>query len=226
MEQKTSYYLDDKNRLWKKDDYNDYFFSRKKLDWIESKICYIWGHWDLDFRISENKAIEIIEEYKKAGKLKEEEIPFHYYASDNEIIYAEDIFRNHYYVLADMSLCPAPSGTVDCMWGGADEDYARSVVEKIYGEGKWILLQSGKKLEYCINEHKGEILLDQKNKAHPNNDGKYESKIIHDDGIDYPAYVCNLEADSLDELKKITEEEIKRRERVTLNFLSQIKDTN
>ena len=69
-------------------------------------------------------------------------------------------------------------------------------------------------------------MLDQKNKAHPNNDGKYESKIIHDDGIDYPAYVCNLEADSLDELKKITEEEIKRRERVTLNFLSQIKDTN
>ena len=66
MEQKTSYYLDDKNRLWKKDDYNDYFFSRKKLDWIESEICYILPHWDLDYRISENKAIEIIEEYKKA----------------------------------------------------------------------------------------------------------------------------------------------------------------
>ena len=222
MEQQITYYLDDKKRVWKKIGYEDYFFSRKNLDWIKSEICYILPHWDFDYRISENKAMEIIEEYKKLGELKEEEIPFRYFANDNEIIFALDIFWNHYYVLADMSLCPAPSGTVDCMWGGADEDYARSVVEKIYGEGKWILLQSGKKLEYCINEHKGEILLDQKNKAHPNNDGKYESKIIHDDGIDYPAYVAYLEADSLEELKKITEEEIKRREQFSQSYLSKI----
>ena len=58
--------------------------------------------------------------------------------------------------------------------------------------------------------------------AHPNNDGKYESKIIHDDGIDYPAYVAYLEADSLDELKKITEEEIKRREKFSQAYLSKI----
>jgi hypothetical protein len=222
MEQKTSYYLDDKNRLWKKDDYNDYFFSRKKLDWIESKICYIWGHWDFDYRISENKAMEIIEEYKKLGELKEEEIPFHYYANDNDSIFALDIFWNHYYVLADMTLCPAPSGTVDCMWGGTTEEDARSVVEKNYGEGKWILFQSGKKLEYCINEHIGEIFLNEKEEELSKNDGKYKSRIIHDDGIDYPAYVAYLEADSLEELKKITEEEIKRREQFSKSYLSKI----
>lgn len=144
MEQQITYYLDDKNRLWKKDGYKDYFFSRRKLDWIESEICYIWGHWDLDYRISENKAIKIIEDYKNLGKLKEEEIPFHYYASDNEIIYAEDIFRNEYYVLADMSLCPAPIGTVDCMWGGVLEDYARSVVKKTMKKGNEFCFKVGK----------------------------------------------------------------------------------
>lgn len=107
-------------------------------------------------------------------------------------------YSNDYSVLSDMSLLPCEKRTVDLYCG----------------EEKWILLRGGNRLEYCLGDHTGIILLNQ-NDTEEDTNGKYKSSILHDDGMSYPAYVAFKYADTLEELKEITEKEIKKRENIS-----------
>ncbi len=128
MENEIQYYLDDDGGLWKKNRIEEYYFSRKKLNWIKSKIVFILPAWDYDNKITEDAAEKILADYKSEGKWDEETIPFRYFSNDNDMVFAEDILGNEYYVQKDMSLKPAPKGTVDIMWGGVSEEIAKELV--------------------------------------------------------------------------------------------------
>ena len=211
MASETKYYLDDKNRLWKKTAFQEFYFSRKTQNWIESKIDFISLAWDNNYQITKQEAKKICSLWKEEELWEEEEIPFRYFGNDNDVVFAEDILGNQFYVLADMTLLPAPQGTVDCMWGGLTEEQARILVEKEYKEEKWILLAKGRQLKRFIGDYIGEIYLSNENEDTTILQNKYESRIIHDDGIEIPAYVKFFETNSLEELKKKTENEMKKR---------------
>lgn len=134
MGNKTVYYLDDKGGLWKKEGYDEYFFSRKKLEWIKCQIAYIWPEWEYRFKINEKEAQRAHDDYVKDGIWETEETPFRYYANDNDLVFAEDILGNEFIVLNDMSLKLAPKGTVDPYWGGVTELEARQMIKGILFE--------------------------------------------------------------------------------------------
>ena len=134
MEKKTDYYLDEKGGLWKKENNKEYFFSRKKLEWVECQIAYIWPEWEYQCKIDEGEAQMVHDDYVKDGIWDAEEIPFRYYANDNDLVFAEDILGNEFIVLDDMSLKPAPKGTVDLYWGGVTELEAKALIKGILFE--------------------------------------------------------------------------------------------
>ena len=124
------YYFDKKWGLFKKIGFDEYYFSRKRLDWIECQIVFILPAWDYQCVITSEAAEKIIEEYKTAGNLEDEVTPYRFFANDNDFVYAEDILRNQFYVEADLKLKPAPMGTVDCMWGCVSEEEAAEYVKR------------------------------------------------------------------------------------------------
>lgn len=128
MSKNISYYQDEKKNLWKKEDGDEFFFSRKELKWIKSQIVFILPEWEYRFKIEEGEAHMILDDYKKEGSLNTEKIPFRYFANDNDMVFAEDILGNEFYVLNDMSLRSAPKGTIDPYWGGVDELEAKELV--------------------------------------------------------------------------------------------------
>lgn len=128
MSKTISYYQDEKKNLWKNEDGDEFFFSRKELKWIKSQIAFILPNWEYRYKIEEGEANMLLDDYKKEGRLETEEIPFRYFANDNDMVYAEDILGNEFYVLDDMSLKPAPKGIVDLYWGGVDELEAKELV--------------------------------------------------------------------------------------------------
>ena len=127
MAKKTDYYLDEKGGLWKKENDKEYFFSRKKLEWVECQIAYIWPAWEYQYKIDEGEAQMVHDDYVKDGIWDAEETPFRYYANDNDLVFAEDILGNEFIVLDDMSLKAAPKGTVDLYWGGVTELEAKAL---------------------------------------------------------------------------------------------------
>ena len=131
MSKTISYYQDEKNNLRKNENGDEFFYSRKELKWIKSQIAFILPEWEYRYKIEEGEAHMILDDYKKEGRLDKEEIPYRYFANDNDIVYAEDILGNEFLVLDDMSLKPAPKGTVDLYWGGVDELEARELVKGV-----------------------------------------------------------------------------------------------
>lgn len=207
MENEIQYYLDYDGGLWKKEGTDDYYFSRTSLDWIKSKIVFILPEWEYKYKIDEDDAQMVHDDYVKDGKWEEEEIPVRYFSNDNDFVFAEDIYGNEFYVLADMSLKPADKGTIDPYWGGLTNEEAKQIVEKEYGEGKWVLTAGGNRLIYGLDDYDVAIYVnetDPKTKT-------YKTHIILDDGMGTPAAVAYLEANTVDELKKKAEEEINRR---------------
>ena len=207
MENEIQFYLDDDGGLWKKEGTDDYYFSRKSLEWIKAKIVFILPSWDDSNVITENAAEKIIDDYKADGKLEDEEIPVRYFGNDNDFVFAEDIYGNEFYVLADMSLKPADKGTIDLYWGGLTKEEAKQIVEKEYGEGKWILTAGGNRLIYGLDDYDVAIYV---NETDPETK-TYKTQIILDDGMGTPAAVAYLEADTVEELKKKAEDEINSR---------------
>ena len=134
MAKKTDFYLDEKGGLWKKENDKEYFFSRKKLEWVECQIAFIWPEWEYQYKIDEGEARMVHDDYVKDGIWDAEETPFRYYANDNDLVFAEDILGNEFIVLDDMSLKPAPKGTVDLYWGGVTELEARKMIKGILFE--------------------------------------------------------------------------------------------
>lgn len=57
-------YYYDETGLWKKDNFQDYFFSRKNLDWIKCECVFICGSLEYFCGISEKEALTKIKEYK------------------------------------------------------------------------------------------------------------------------------------------------------------------
>ena len=55
MAEEITYYLDDKTGLWKKEKGSEFFFSRKELTWIKSRIVFILPAWDYNNAISAEK---------------------------------------------------------------------------------------------------------------------------------------------------------------------------
>ena len=134
MSKTISYYQDEKNNLWKKENGDEFFFSRKELKWIKCQIVFILPEWEYRYKIEEGEAHMILDDYKKEGRLNTEEIPFRYFANDNDLVFAEDILGNEFIVLDDMSLKPVPKGTVDLYWGGVTELEARQMIKGILFE--------------------------------------------------------------------------------------------
>ncbi len=124
MAEEITYYLDDKTGLWKKEKGSEFFFSRKELTWIKSRIVFILPAWDYNNAISAEKANEVLNTFLSAGKQEDEIIPRRYFSNDNDIVFAVDILGNEYYVNPDKSLKAAPKGTVDPLWGGISEEDA------------------------------------------------------------------------------------------------------
>ncbi len=209
MESKRQYYLEDNGNLWKKENGKEFFFTRKTLEWIESKIVYILPGWDYNNKISDKDGEKVLKDYTNEGKWDEEEEPIRYFANDNDVVFAIDLLGNEFYVLADMTLKPAEKGTVDCMWGGLTKREAESIVEKEYKEEKWILAGAGKKLVRFIGDYEGIIWLGNYQGGLPKSEIGYRSEVIHDDGIDIPATVAYFEAETIDELKTMTEKRMR-----------------
>ena len=205
MVEKTKYYLDDDGGLWKTIGVQDYFFSRKKQEWITPKFIFKFPIWDYKNTITEDEANKILSDYKKEGIWEDEPVPMRYYANDNDNVFAHDVYDNEYYVLADMSLKPASSGTIDIMWGGLSKEEAESFVKKEYQEEKWILEAHGERLVRFIGDYKGIIWLGEYQGGLPKSEIGYRSEVIHDDGMSDPAAVAFFEAASIEELKKVTE---------------------
>lgn len=207
MENDIQYYLDENGGLWKKEGTDDYYFSRTSLEWIKTKIVFINPIYDASNVLTKEDAEQVLADYKADGKWENEEIPVRYFGNDNDFVFAEDIYGNEFYVLADMSLKPADKGTIDLYWGGLTKEEAKQIVEKEYGEGKWILTDCGNRWIYGLDDYDVKIYanqIDSENKT-------YKTEIILDDGMGMPAAVAYLEADTVEELKKKAEEEINSR---------------
>ena len=56
------YYFDKKWGLFKKVGFDEYYYSRKELDWIECQIVFILPAWDYQCVITADAAEKIIEE--------------------------------------------------------------------------------------------------------------------------------------------------------------------
>ena len=117
------YYLDENGELWKKDGADDFYFSRKSLEWIKSAIVFIAGSFEYNNEIETEAAEKILADYKAEGKWGNEELPIRYFSNDNDIPFAIDVLGNEYYVTKN-GLKEADKGTVDCMWGGITEESA------------------------------------------------------------------------------------------------------
>lgn len=197
------YYLDENSGLWKKDGVDHYYFSRKSLKWVKSKIFFILPYWDYKNTITEEKAKEVLADYKAAGKCEDEIAPMRYFANDNyDIFVAIDIYGKEYFVLADMSLMPVKN-TINCDgWESFDKEDIEPFVEKLYQKDEWILLSHGMRWERCIDDYIGII-----EKA----ENGYKAEIRLDDGIDYPYAVAYLDAKDIEELKQETELEMQKR---------------
>lgn len=211
MALKTKYYLDGNDRLWKKNDYAEYFFSRKKLEWVKSEIVYIWPHWEWDFIIDPKEAKKVLSIYKKGGKLENEETPIRYFANDNDTVFAVDIYGNEFYVLADKTLMPAAKGTVDCMWGGLSSKEVDDLCRKECEKDEWILVGCGNRLVRYIDDYIGTIWLDENCEENLKSEVGFRAGIQLDDNIDYPYFVSYPEAPTVEELKEKTEKEMKER---------------
>ena len=159
MVEETKYYLDDNGGLWKSEGSSHYYFSRTRLEWIESAISFILPSWDYECSITDEDGKKILTDYTADGKWEEEETPLRYFANDNDDVFAEDIYGNEFYVLADESLMPASKGTIDCMWGGLSEKEAEDFCKKMYQRDEWIMLAKGERLERFIGDYKGIIWL-------------------------------------------------------------------
>jgi hypothetical protein len=61
------YYLDDNGGLWKKNETDDFYFSRKSLKWIKSHIAFIVGDFEYNNEIPEKAALIILKDYQKNG---------------------------------------------------------------------------------------------------------------------------------------------------------------
>nr|WP_315441970.1 hypothetical protein [uncultured Treponema sp.] len=114
------YYLDDKGGLWKKHGINDFYFSRKSLDWIKSKIVFIAGAFEYNNEITKEAAQTILEDYKKDGIFKDEVMPYRYFLSDSDTVFAENILGECFIVLKDKTLKHSDI-PIDPLWGGIDE---------------------------------------------------------------------------------------------------------
>ena len=211
MENEIQYYLDDDGGLWKKVGHDDYFFSRKELNWIKSEIVFISLAWDYDNKITADAAEKIQKDYKAEGKLEDEKIPFRYFSNDNDFVFAEDIYGNEFYVLADMTLKPADKGTIDLYWGGVSKEEAETLTKQLYMNETWIMVAKGERLECYIGDYKGIIWLGEYQDGLPKSEKGYRSEIVMDDGMSYPCTVAYFEGETVEELKQITEQEMKRR---------------
>ncbi len=215
MTEEIKYYLDDNGGLWKSEGSNHYYFSRIRLEWIKSAIFFILPSWDYECSITDEDAKKILTDYTANGKWEEEETPLRYFSNDNDDVFAEDIYGNEFYVLADESLMPATKGTIDCMWDGLSEKEAEDFCKKIYQRDEWIMLAKGERLERFIGDYKGIIWLGDYQGGLPKSEIGYRSEVILDDGMSDPAAVDFFEAASIEELKKMTEFRMNRGSLIT-----------
>ena len=215
MAEEIKYYLDDNGGLWKSEGSSHYYFSRTRIEWIKSAIFFILPSWDYECSITDEDAKKILTDYTADGKWEEEETPLRYFANDNDDVFAEDIYGNEFYVLADMTLMPANKGTIDCMWKGLSKNEAEASVKEEYRKEKWILEDKGSRLVRFIGDYKGIIWLGDYQGGLPKSEIGYRSEVIHDDGMSDPAAVAFFEAASIEELKKVTEFRMNRRSPIT-----------
>lgn len=215
MTEEIKYYLDDNGGLWKSEGSSHYYFSRTRIEWIKSAIFFILPSWDYECSITDEDAKKILTDYTADGKWEEEETPLRYFANDNDDVFAEDIYGNEFYVLADMTLMPANKGTIDCMWKGLSKNEAEASVKEEYRKEKWILEDKGSRLVRFIGDYKGIIWLGDYQGGLPKSEIGYRSEVIHDDGMSDPAAVAFFEAASIEELKKVTEFRMNRRSPIT-----------
>ena len=174
--------------------------------------------WDYDCAITTEAAEKILSDYKADGKWEEETIPFRYFSNDNDNVFAKDILRNVFYVLAYMTLKPAPKGTVDCMWGGVSKEEAETLTKQLYEKDTWLMVAKGERLERYIGDYKGIIWLGDYQGGLPKSEIGYRSEVIHDDCIDTPYPIAYFEETTIEKLKEVTEMEMKKRYSIQENM--------
>jgi len=119
------YYLDDNGGLWKKNETDDFYFSRKSLKWIKSHIAFIVGDFEYNNEIPEKAALIILKDYQKNGIIEDEIMPYRYFLSDSDTVFAANILGESFIVLKDKTLKHS-NIPVDCMWGGIGESEIES----------------------------------------------------------------------------------------------------
>ena len=126
-------YYYDNTGLWRKDNSEEYFYSRKNLDWIKCECVFVYGNLEYFGEITEKEALKKIENYIAAGKIENETLPIRYFFDDRDDVYAMDINGNEFYVTKNNGLVPADKGTIDLYWGGCSEEYAKKRMAEIAG---------------------------------------------------------------------------------------------
>lgn len=128
----TMKYYYDNTGLWRKDNSEEYFYSRKNLDWIKCETVFVYGNLEYFGEITEKEALKKIENYIAAGKIENETLPIRYFLDNRDDVWAMDIKGNKF-VFSYKTKKLEPTDYLDLMWSGCSEEYAKKRIAEIAG---------------------------------------------------------------------------------------------